>query len=256
MGFFGFVKNFGGKKVRETGQNIVQALAAWDPETASAAEIQQMEDNLDKLTRQVAEARASYDKEQKEADAIQALYEQRMKAAELLQAKLADAAGDGAAKIETALGELVSALEEMQPDIEREIQEAVEAKEFMNELEEIAKASAQKLKSARQTLERAKKDMQMAKVREERAKEQAERSASLAGLRSETDQLGSALSAMQKSADQANERADAARMKARLLTSDKEGGENELIASAMQEAAGGEEKPTNITERLAALKKK
>ncbi len=256
MGFFSFVKNFGGEKVKETGRNIVQALAAWDPETASAAEIKQMEDNLDKLTRQVADARASYEKEQGEADAIQALYEQRMKAAELLQGKLAVAADDAAAKIESALGSLVAELEEMQPDIEREIREAVEAKDFMNELEEIAKAAAQKLKTARQTLEKAKKDMQMAKVREERANEQAERSARLAGLRTETDQLGSALSAMQKSADQANVRADAAKMKAKLLSSEKEGGEDPLIAEAMREAGGGEAKPDTIADRLAALKRK
>ncbi len=256
MGFFSFVKNFGGEKVKETGRSIVQALAAWDPETASAAEIKQMEDNLDKLTRQVADARASYEKEQKEADAIQALYEQRMKAAELLQGKLAAAANEAAAKIESALGSLVGELEEMQPDIEREIREAVEAKEFMNELEEIAKAAAQKLKTARQTLDKAKKDMQMAKVREERANEQAERGARLAGLRSETDQLGSALSAMQKSAEQANSRAEAARMKAKLLSSEKEGGEDPLIAEAMREADGGESRPDTIADRLAALKRK
>ncbi len=256
MGFFSFVKNFGGEKVKETGRSIVQALAAWDPETASAAEIKQMEDNLDKLTRQVAEARASYEKEQGEADAIQALYEQRMKAAELLQNKLTGAAGDAASAIEKALNELVGELEEMQPEIEREMSEAVEAKEFMNELEEVAKAAAQKLKTARHTLDKAKKDMQMAKVREERAKEKAEQSARLAGLRSETDQLGSALSAMQKSADQANSRAEAAKMKARLLSTEKEGGENQLIADAMKEAGGGEPKPTNISDRLAALKRK
>jgi chromosome segregation ATPase len=256
MSFFGFVKNFGKQKAQQTGQSLVQMLAAWDPDTASAAEIEQMEERLDKLTTQVAQARQTWQKEQEEADAIEKLYDQRMKAAELLQGKLEQASGDEAAELEKALNELVDMLESMQPDIEREMEEAVEAEAFMKELEEVAAMSAEKLKTARRTLENAKRDMARAKIQEQRAQERAEQAAELAGLRQETDQLGSALSAMRREADSASARAEAMNLKSRLLAPTREEKTNSLVEEALQQAGGSASKPTNIKDRLAGLKRK
>ena len=253
MGFFSFVSSFGKKKSENVGQSIVQILASWDPETASKAELEQMEKRLNKLVQEVGEARQVYKKEQGEADAIKALYDQRLKAAEILQTRLAEAPDN--ADAEKALTELVQLLEEMQPEMEVEEQEAVEAKAFMEELEEVAALSAEKLKTAKKSLEKAVQDMKRAKVREERAKDSAERAAKLAGLRDESDQLGSALSAMRKNADASNAKADAARMKAKLLAPGKAEKENDLIASAMKEAGGSSAPTDSIADRLAALKK-
>ena len=256
MSFFGFVKNFGKQKVHQTGQSLVQMLAGWDPDTASAAEIEQMEERLDKLTTQVAQARQTWQKEQEEADAIEKLYDQRMKASELLQGKLEQATGEEAAALEKALTELVDMLESMQPDIEREMEEAKEAEAFMKELEEVATLSAEKLKTARRTLENAKRDMARAKIREQRAQERADQAAQLAGLRQETDQLGSALSAMKREAESAEARAEAMNLKSRLLAPTKEEKTNSLVEEALKQAGGGAPKPSNITDRLAGLKRK
>ncbi|WP_027184378.1 hypothetical protein [Desulfovibrio inopinatus] len=255
MSFFQFVKNFGKQKAQDAGKSIVQSLASWDPEAASAAEIESMEERLNSLTQKVAEARQSYQKEKKEADEIEALYNQRLKAAEILQEKLT--ADPGNSQIETAMEQVVATLEEMQPDIEREIQEAEEAKAFMQELEDVAKIAADKLKTARKTLDAAKRDMERAKIREGQAKEQSERAAELAGLRKQSDDLGSALDAMRREADKANAQADAARTKAKLLAPTKqETVGNDALAEAMKEAAGEPAKPTAISDRLAALKRK
>jgi len=256
MSFFGFVKNFGKQKVTQTGQSLVQMLAGWDPDTASAAEIEQMEERLDKLTTQVAQARQSFQKEQEEADAIEKLYDQRMKAAELLQSKLEQATGPQAAELETALAELVDMLESMQPDIEREMEEAKEAEAFMKELEEVATLSAAKLKTARKTLEEAKRDMARARVREERARDRSEQAAQVAGLRRETDQMGSALSAMRREADSAEARAEALNLKSRLLAPTKEEKSSTLVQEALNQAGGGAPKPANIKDRLAGLKRR
>lgn len=255
MAFFGFIKNFGKQKVQQTGQSIVQILATWDPDTSSAAEIQQMEERLDKLTQQVAQAKQTYQKEQKEADVIEALYEQRLKAAEILQARLSEG-GENSAQVEKALTDLVNELESMQPDIEREMEEAGEAKAFMEELEEVAKVAAEKLRNGHKTLEAAKRDMARSKIREQRAKEKTEHAAMLAGLRNETDQLGSALAAMRKETEKSNAKAEAMNLKTRLLAPTKEEKADSLIAEAMAQASGGSPKPSNIADRLAALKKK
>ncbi len=254
MGFFGFVSVFGKKKSQKVGQSIVQILASWDPETSSKVELEQMEKRLNKLVQEVAEARQVYRKEKEEADAINKLYTQRLKAAEILQQKLE--ADPGNNQIDSALAELVSELEEMQSEIEVEEQEAVEAKEYMEELEEVAKLSANKLKTAKKALSKAVQDMKRAKVREERAEEKAERSSRLAGLRDETDQLGSALSAMKKNAEESTAKAEAANMKAKLLSHSKADESNDLIAAAMKEASGGAKTSTSISDRLSALKKK
>jgi len=253
MGFFSFVSSFGKKKSENVGQSIVQILASWDPETASKAELEQMEKRLNKLVQEVGEARQVYKKERAEADAIKALYDQRLKAAEILQARLAETPEN--ADAEKALTELVQLLEEMQPEMEVEELEAVEAKAFMEELEEVAALSAEKLKTAKKSLVKAVQDMKRAKVREERASESAERAAKLAGLREESDQLGSALSAMRKNADASNAKVEAAQMKAKLLAPGKAEKENDLIASAMKEAGGQPQATESIASRLAALKK-
>jgi|SaaInl8_200m_RNA_FD_contig_51_1222791_length_1317_multi_7_in_0_out_0_2 chromosome segregation ATPase len=255
MGFFSFTSIFAKKKAEQTGHSIVQVLAKWDPETSSKAELEQMEKRLNKLVQEVAQARQIYQKEQDEADAINKLYRQKLKAAEILQQKQAQAPDN--AEITDALNQLVSGLEEMFPEIEREELEAKEAKEFMKELEEVAKASAAKLKNAKKVLTSAKQDMKRAEIREQRAKERQEQAARLSGLRDETDELGSALAAMKKNAENANTRAEAATMKAKLLgTSSESEKPNDLIASAIEEAGQGPVKPSNISDRLAALKKK
>lgn len=254
MGFFSFTTIFAKKKTEKAGQSLVQMLSGWDPETASQAELEQMEKRLDKLVQQVAEARQIYKKEQEEADAINKVYKQRLQAAEILQNKLAENPDDS--KISEALNEIVSGLEEMMPEIEREEEEAKEAKEFMEELEEVAKLSADKLKNAKKVLGKAMQDMKRASIREDRSKERESQAAKLAGLRNETDQLGSALSAMKKNAEESNARAEASNMKAKLIGPSKSEQTNDLIASAMKEAQGGTSKSSNVADRLAALKKK
>lgn len=253
MGFFSFVSSFGKKKSEKVGQSIVQILASWDPETASKAELEQMEKRLNTLVQEVAEARLVYRKEQEEANAITALYNQRLKAAEILQTRLSEAPDN--AETDKALTELVRLLEEMQPEIEIEEQEAVEAKAFMEELEEVATLSAEKLKTAKKSLTKAVQDMKRAKVREERAAESSEHAAKLAGLREESDQLGSALSAMRKNADDSNAKAEAAQMKAKLLGPSKAERESSLIGEAMKEAGGQPQAAASISSRLAALKR-
>ncbi len=255
MAFFSFIKNFGVQKVQDTGKSVVRALASWDPEGASEAEIKQMNERLDKIVKQVADARQIHKKEQQEADAINKLYAQRLKAAEILEAKMASA---GEADLTAqSLEKLLGQLETMQPEIEREEREAVEAKLFMEELEIVAKTSAEKLKNARKTLDGAKRDMQMAKIREQRAKDQADRASLVAGISKETDQLGSALSAMQEEAKNANAKADAFKTKASLLATTEEEKDDDLIAAAMAEAQGTHEKPAgSISDRLNALRKK
>ena len=65
-----FMQNLVGVKFDKAAQAGVEALVRWDPKSASEAEMRTMEQHLDDLGREVAQARRSYDTENKEAEAI------------------------------------------------------------------------------------------------------------------------------------------------------------------------------------------
>ena len=155
-----FFRNLVGVKKDQAVTSAVEAIVRWDPQSATEAELRTMEQHLDELGRQVAQARIAYDRERKEADAIQALSRQRMAAAEQIQGRM-DATADAGrkAELERSLSTLVGMLEGMAPDIEREEEDAKDAGEFLRSLEETYAQAGQKLKSARSELDRAQRDM-------------------------------------------------------------------------------------------------
>jgi hypothetical protein len=250
-----FMKNLVGVKMDKAAAAGIEALVRWDPKSASEAEMRTMEQRLDELGREVALARQGYDKEKREADAIQALSHQRMAAAEQLQRQV-DAESDPARKgaLEKSLETLVSMLEQMTSEIEREKSEAVDAKDYLTMLEQTYAEAGGKLKTARSELERAQRDMARAAQQREQAGRQAESARRAAGLASQTSSLTVALKAMQDAAAKDLASADAQMSKARLLRPTRPEQDDPNIAAAMAAAAGKPLAPQSLSERLAALK--
>jgi chromosome segregation ATPase len=252
-----FVKNMFGVKMDQAVEAGIEALVRWDPKSASEAELRTMEQHLDELGREVALARQSFDREQKEADGIQLLSDQRMAAAEQLQRQTAaETDPTRKAALEKSLSTLVTMLEQMAPDVAREKQDAVDAKEFMDMLASTYAEAGGKLKSARSDLERAQRDMGRAAQQREQAERQAEAARRSAGLASTTSSLTVALKAMQDNASKDLASADAAMSKARLLRPTKPEQDDPNIAAAMAAAQGQPAAPRNLDERLAALRVK
>lgn len=251
-----FFKNLLGVKTDQAVQSAVEALVRWDPKAATEAELRAMEEQLDELGRQVAEARVALNREQKEADEIAKLSNQRMAAAEQLQAQL-DAATDPArrAGLEKSLGTIVTMLEQMAADVEREARDAIEAREFLEMLEKSYADAGAKLKTARAELNRAQRDMDRAQQQRELAEKQAEAARRAAGLAGSTSGLNVALKAMKETATKDLANAEAAKAKARLLTPTAPEQEDPNIAAALA-AAAGQPVATTLSERLAALKNK
>ncbi len=250
-----FMRNLIGVKADKAVQAGVEALVRWDPQSASEAEMRSMEQHLDDLGQQVARARQSYDKETREANAIQTLSAQRMAAAEQLQNQVA-AEADPAKKadLERSLATLVTMLEQMAPEIDREKKDAVDAKEFMEMLEKTYADAGGKLREGRSQLERAQRDMARAGQQRQMAEQQADAARRAAGLSTTTSGLNVALKSMQDSAARDLANAEAANMKAKLLTPTQPEKEDANIARAMQIASGTPAAPTNLTDRLAALR--
>ncbi len=250
-----FMKNLLGVKIDKAAATGIEALVRWDPKSASEAELRTMEQRLDDLGREVAMARQSYDKEQREADTIQALSHQRMAAAEQLQRQV-DSENDPARKaaLENSLETLVSMLEQMTPEVEREKSDAVDAKDYLTMLEQTYAEAGGKLRTARSELERAQRDMGRAAQQREQADRRAEAARRAAGLASTTSGLTVALKAMQDAAQKDLASADAQMSKARLLRPTRPEQDDPNIAAALASAAGKPTTPQSLSERLAALK--
>jgi chromosome segregation ATPase len=250
-----FIRNLVGVKADRTLQAGVEALVRWDPEAASEAELRTMEQHLDDLGRQVATARQSFDREQREAEAIEGLSRQRMAAAEQLQSQMAaETDPTRKAALERSLATLVTMLEEMAPELEREKQDAVDAREFLDMLEQTYADAGGKMKTARSELDRARRDMARAGQQRQTAEHQAEAARRAAGLTQATSSVTVALKAMQEAAQRDLVSADAAIAKAKLLRPTRPEQDDPNIAAAMAAAAGKPTTPQSVTDRLAALK--
>ena len=128
-----FMRNFIGVKTDHAVQAGVEALVRWDPQAATEAELRSMEQHLDELGLQVAQARAAYDRERKEAETIKALLQQRMAAAEQLEKQRnIEPTAERKAALEKSLATLLDMLEQMTPDVEREAQDETEAQDVLS----------------------------------------------------------------------------------------------------------------------------
>jgi predicted house-cleaning NTP pyrophosphatase (Maf/HAM1 superfamily) len=252
-----FLSKLFGQHVKNVGDTIMEKIVAFDPETASEAQIAELDEAFQKTSIQLAKARGEYDREQKEANEIAALYNQRMKAAEMLQGKLEDPANPSKTDIEASLAKLLALLEDMMPDVEREKLEADEAKEYLEDLTAHVEKMAQDLKQARSVLTRAQQDMRRAEEQKKRAEEKSEAAAVLAGIKKQGSQLNTALDVMRKRTDALKTETSAAETRAALLRPTKPEEDDAHITAAMREAAGMPvEAPRSLSERLAALKDK
>ncbi len=249
-----FMGNFLSVKANSAVNAGVEALVRWDPEGATEAELKTMEQNLDALGLQVAKARQEFDRELREAQAIQALSTQRMAAAEQLQRQM-DASPDPVQKaaLEGSLATLVGMLETMAPEIDREKNEAADAKSFLEMLEQTYAAAGGKLRAARSALGQAQRDMQRAAQQKDMAERQAESARQAAGLVKSTSGLTVALQSMQDAAARDLQSADAATSKARMLRPTQPEQDDPNIAAALAIAAGKPVVGTSLSERLAAL---
>jgi chromosome segregation ATPase len=251
---FSFFSNLVGVKKDQAVTSAVEAIVRWDPQSATEAELRTMEQHLDELGRQVAQARIAYDRERKEAEAIQSLSRQRMAAAEQLQQRMemeADPARK--AELERSLATLVGMLEQMTPDIEREEQDAKDAGDFLRSLEETYEQAGQKLKSARSELQRAQRDMGRAAQQREVAERRAEAARQAAGLTHATSGLSVALKAMRENAERDLAQAESANSKAKLLAPTRPEKDDPHIAAAMNAVTGGAQSG-GLSDRLAALR--
>jgi len=249
-----FFKNYGKQKIMDAGEGAMNLIVKMDAEGATEASILQLNEYVNDLITQAAEARQEYNKEKAEYDHIQELFDKRMQAAENLQNMIASEEDDTRKQeLEGKLADLLDKLESMSPDIEKEKEDAEQAKVILDDLEEMAKEASIELKTARQRASEAKRNMQKALLDEKRAKKNQERAEVAAGLKRKIGGMGSALDTMEKMADDSKKKTMAAKMKTDLLKPIPNIDDDPDIKLAMGESSNSNE-GSSISDRLKNLR--
>lgn len=241
----------GYKKLGQVGEAITTSIINLDPDTATEAQIDELDAKFKEMSIQLEEANQSLKKEQAEAINKQKEYDKKKAAAMLLQQKAADATDpDLKASLEKSLSTIVGELEEMKADVAREKQEADDALALRDQLNEATEAMAKNLKEVRGALEQAKHRNRAAAAREVAAERSAEVAAQLAGIKQSGSQFNKVLNTLNKTADRHEAAANAAATRANLL---KPASSNDANIEAAMREAGGEPPKADLAARLANL---
>jgi chromosome segregation ATPase len=255
MSLLSFTKCFISSGGEQAATALTTAMVKMAPETATAAELKNMEQDLDaagqlitKLQRELTEERHAY-------DAINARYTQMMGAAENLQHQI-DTASFLKEPLQASLAALVAQIEEMVPELDRDKKDIDSTQALLKEAEAAYHGKASALTGAKAKLIRAKNDMVHATLEEQRAASRAETARAVAGLSTGSGSgINVALDAMTRTAQATRDRAAALDMKAKALSGAKIAEEDPNIVAAMAVAAGTTANAT-VADRLAALQQR
>jgi len=159
------------------GNRISEAIANFDPETATEADRDRLADTLRETAQLLASSRASFDKERNDVVSLQNLIANDERATETLAQRLA------AGTISEATVTLFcDELEANKGRLPQEIQEEADAKAYMDELQKIVDALSKQLSEFDAQAKKALQALASAKAQNDLQEMRMERQAQLAGL--------------------------------------------------------------------------
>ena len=159
------------------GDRVSEAIANFDPETATEADRDRLADSLRSTAQKLAAARASFEKERTDVVKLRELIATDEKATGTLAERLA------AGKIsEATITLFCDELEANKARMPQEEQEEADAKQYMDELQTIVDALANQLSEFDAAAKKAMQQLATAKAQQELQQVRAERQSELAGL--------------------------------------------------------------------------
>lgn len=159
------------------GDRVSEAIANFDPETATEADRDRLADTLRSTAQKLAEARASFDKENADVTRLRSLIANDEKATETLAERLA------AGKISEATVTLFcDELEANKARLPQEVQEESDARQYMDELQKIVDALSKQLADFDAAAKKAMQALATAKAQKDLQSIRSERQSQLAGL--------------------------------------------------------------------------
>ncbi|MES2297255.1 MAG: hypothetical protein V4582_09445 [Pseudomonadota bacterium] len=160
------------------GDRVAEAIANFDPETATEADRDRLADTLRETAQKLASARASFDKEHADVVNLRSLIESDEKASGTLAERLA------AGKIsEATINLFCDELEANKARLPQEVQEEADAQEYMGELQKIVDALSKQLADFDAAAKKAMQALAQAKAQKDLQSVRAERQSQLDGLK-------------------------------------------------------------------------
>ena len=159
------------------GDRVSEAIANFDPETATEADRDRLAETLRQTAQKLASARSSFDKEHDDVVKLRNLIASDEKATETLAERLA------AGKIsEATINMFCDELEANKARLPQELQEEADAQDYMNELQKIVDALSKQLSEFDATAKKALQALAQAQAQKDLQATRAERQSQLAGL--------------------------------------------------------------------------
>lgn len=253
----GFFSNYSKNVAKDAEEGIISLIHRFNFSGATAAELDTMEDILTQSSKDLAAARDKWKSEKADVDQAVAKYNKLMSEVDKCQAAIDNPAIAEVTKQKAIdyQAKAVTELEELGPVIDREKAEEVDAREFMDLLEETVRTASANLVGARKQLENKKRELDTLKLQEKNNEEKVNRAKVLAGLKAQGNTMGKVLGVMDKDIQKAKLAADASKIKADaiLSTIKKEPVIDDDMAAILGTSTS---KPAeSVQERLAKLKK-
>lgn len=183
------------------GNKISEAIANFDPETATEADRDRLADTLRETAQKLAAARSDFNKEQQDVVKLRSLIETDEKAFDTLAARLT--AGTIS---EATVNMFCDELETNKARLPVEIQEEADAAEYMNELQAVVEALSKQLMEFDAAAKKALKALSSANAQRDLQELRADRQqqlASLGGLKSRSTALDALSRRAQKISNEA-----------------------------------------------------
>jgi hypothetical protein len=230
------------------GDRVSEAIANFDPETATEADRDRLADTLRSTAQKLAAARSSFDKERNDVIKLRELIANDERAADTLGERLA------AGKIsEATINLFCDELEANKARLPVEEQEAADAQEYMDELQKIVDALSQQLADFDAAAKKAMQALATAKAQRDLQQVRAERQEQLNGLKG-LQGNSSALNALTRRAQAVSNEAAGMKIVADIgqRPHDQKAELDALRKSVANEAAGGGESALDRLKRLSA----
>jgi signal transduction protein with GAF and PtsI domain len=160
------------------GDTVSEAIANFDPETATQADRDRIQDTLRSTAQKLAAARAAFDKEHADVVQLQKLLASDEKATETLAARL-----QAGTISEAAVTMFCDELEANKAKLPEEIQQEADAKAYMDELQQIVDAFSKQLADFDAVAKKAMQQLASANAQKDLQEMRAQRQSELDGLK-------------------------------------------------------------------------
>ena len=252
MGTFSLLGRLFGAQVDQAGESLVEALVAFDPETATQVDRDALAEKIQEVAKKFAAAKHDYDKEQNDVVVKQRQINEYLATLDVMVGQL-----ERQEISQTMFDDFFAGIEESQAQLVQEEEEAVEAKAVKDELDDILKILTQQLSDFDRVTGKALRDVKLAETQVEKEKLKTERQAELSNLKKGLGAESTAVRKLQDIAKKAKIEAEAAKTVREITAQPVTQADKmaEMVARAKQASAPATS-TISAAERVAALKAK